>query len=263
MCTDHDATPPVDRGPAAPVTGADLTLTSTAADAARLAAFAARPPAPTQVGVVVLPDLRGLARFYRQLAVQLAGHGHTAVAIDYYARTAGLGERGDDFPLMEHAARLSRATIQGDLGAAVAWLRDAAGGACPAVFTLGFCLGGRVSLLASTHHPDLAGTIGFYGALGSTGPYRDPGPAQLADQLTAPVLALMGGADQGIPPAEVAAFDAALTSAGVEHEVVVYPDAPHGFFDARQAEFADASADAWRRTLRFIQRHGPRAGVAR
>lgn len=253
MCTSSDSALPIASGPAPPVRER-LTLSSTAPDGASLAAYAARPHTPTGAGVAVLPDLRGLAPFYRDLAIRLADQGHTAVAIDYYGRTAGPDKRGDDFSFMEHAAHLSRAGIQGDLGAAIAWLRDATGGGCQAVFTLGFCMGGRASLLASTHHPGLAGTIGFYGAPGSTGPYQDPGPTKLADRLTAPVLALMGGADHGIPVSEVEAFDAALTTAGIEHEVVIYPDAPHGFFDTNQAEFADACTDAWRRTLQFIRR---------
>jgi Dienelactone hydrolase family len=64
----------------------------------------------------------------------------------------------------------------------------------------------------------------------------------------------MGGADDGIPPSEVHAFDTAMTAAGVEHEIVIYPGASHGFFDIRHAEFTDACADAWRRTLAFIDR---------
>ena len=65
----------------------------------------------------------------------------------------------------------------------------------------------------------------------------------------------MGGDDPGIPVADVTAFDEALDAAGVDHEVVVYPNAPHSFFDRKQEEFAEASADAWERTLRFIERH--------
>jgi carboxymethylenebutenolidase len=71
-----------------------------------------------------------------------------------------------------------------------------------------------------------------------------------------PILALMGGADQGIAAADVAAFEAALAAAGVEHEVVTYEGAPHSFFDRKQEQFAQASEDAWRRTLDFIGRHG-------
>jgi carboxymethylenebutenolidase len=65
----------------------------------------------------------------------------------------------------------------------------------------------------------------------------------------------MGGADGGIPVEEVREFEQALAAAGVEHEVVVYEGAPHSFFDRKQEEFADASADAWSRVLGFIDRH--------
>jgi carboxymethylenebutenolidase len=73
--------------------------------------------------------------------------------------------------------------------------------------------------------------------------------------MEAPILGLMGGADAGIPAEDVDEFEAALTDAGVEHEVVTYPGAPHSFFDRRYEDFADASEDAWNRVLAFIERH--------
>ena len=66
----------------------------------------------------------------------------------------------------------------------------------------------------------------------------------------------MAGADHAIGPDQVAALEAALEAAGVEHEVVTYPGAPHSFFDRKQEEFAAESADAWERTLAFLARHG-------
>jgi carboxymethylenebutenolidase len=66
----------------------------------------------------------------------------------------------------------------------------------------------------------------------------------------------MGGADQAISAADVAAFEEALTSTGVEHEIVTYDGAPHSFFDRKYEEFAEASADAWNRVLGFIERYG-------
>jgi carboxymethylenebutenolidase len=66
----------------------------------------------------------------------------------------------------------------------------------------------------------------------------------------------MGAADDGIPASEITAFETALGRAAVDHDLVVYPDAPHGFFDASNEGFADACADAWRRTPEFIERHG-------
>jgi len=100
----------------------------------------------------------------------------------------------------------------------------------------------------------LAGAIGFYGR---SGPGRDgsPGPTQRAHEIAAPILALMGGDDPGIPVDEVDAFDVALDSAGVEHEVVIYPGAPHSFFDRKYEEFAAESEDAWGRVLAFLERY--------
>jgi carboxymethylenebutenolidase len=78
---------------------------------------------------------------------------------------------------------------------------------------------------------------------------------QRAAQVEAPILALQAGADQGITADDNAELGRALGEAGVEHDVVTYEGAPHSFFDRKQEEFADASDDAWRRTLEFVDRH--------
>ena len=83
-----------------------------------------------------------------------------------------------------------------------------------------------------------------------------PGPTHRATELDAPILALQAGDDQNITAEHNEAFEAALVAAGVEHEFVTYPGAPHSFFDRKQEEFADASEDAWRRVLDFLARHG-------
>ena len=157
---------------------------------------------------------------------------------------------------MPHVERTTQAGIQADVAAAVGRLRSPEGGDCRAVFTVGFCFGGASSWLAAASGHGLAGAVGFYGR---PGPTRDgaPGPRDRAGDLHGtPVLALMGGADPAIPPADVAGFEAALATAGVPHEVVTYEGAPHSFFDRRQEEFAEASEDAWLRVLAFISRHG-------
>ena len=74
-------------------------------------------------------------------------------------------------------------------------------------------------------------------------------------QIEAPILALQAGDDDHITPEDNAAFDEALTAAGVEHEVVTYDGAPHSFFDRRQSEHQAASDDAWARVLAFIGAH--------
>lgn len=86
-------------------------------------------------------------------------------------------------------------------------------------------------------------------------PNGKPGPRRLAAELTAPILALWGGADEGISSELVASFHEALTAAGADHEFVTYPGAPHGFFELAQEEYAEACADVWRRVLAFLQDH--------
>ena len=73
-----------------------------AADGNRFAAFAAEPDEPTGACVVILPDVRGLYRFYEELALRFAERGHRAIAIDYFGRTAGVGKRREDFEYREH-----------------------------------------------------------------------------------------------------------------------------------------------------------------
>jgi len=254
MCFELDSLPPIPAlSGGAPVSSADVTLQ--AADGTRFAAFVALSDEPAHAGVVVLPDVRGLYRFYEELALRFAERGYAAVAIDYFGRTAGVGKRGDEFPYMEHVAQTTPEGIQQDTRAAVEYLRSPEGGACKAVFTVGFCFGGRHAWLSTAGGHGLAGAVGFYGSTGERA--GAPGPTQRAAEFRAPILALQAGDDDHIHPADNAAFEAALEAAGVEHELVVYEGAPHSFFDRRHEEYAGASADAWERVLAFIERHAP------
>ncbi len=213
---------------------------------------------PSHVGIVVLPDVRGLYRFYEELALRFAERGHTAVAIDYFGRTAGAAKaRRRTSSTWSTSRQTTPAQIQADVAAAIAWLRSPAGGSCEPLFTVGFCFGGRHSWLAAASH-DLAGAIGFYGMPGERN--GQPGPTQLASELRAPVLALQAGDDQNITSEHNAAFDQALTDAGVEHEIVIYDGTPHSFFDRKYEEFATASA---RRLGTSAQVHRHRGGTSR
>jgi carboxymethylenebutenolidase len=251
MCFELDSLPPVAPIAGAAVSHEDIVLTS--ADGAALAAFAALPEAPSPVGVVVLPDVRGLYRFYEELALRLAERGYAAIAIDYFGRTAGVAKRDDDFPYMEHVALTQPDSIQADIGAAAEWLRSPAGGARTSIFTVGFCFGGRHSWLAAAGGHGLAGAAGFYGMPGQRNGL--PGPIQLRDKIAAPILALQAGDDDHITADDNAAFDRMLTAAGVAHEIVTYPGAPHSFFDRRWAQHQAASDDAWSRVVGFIEQY--------
>ncbi len=252
MCFDLDSLPPV-----APIAGAAVShdgLVLEAGEGNRFAAFAAAPEKPASVGIVVLPDVRGLYRFYEELALRLAERGLAAVAIDYFGRTAGAAKRDDEFAYADHVAQTTPEGIQVDVAAAVAYLR---GAGVSSVFTVGFCFGGRHSWLSAAGGHGLAGAVGFYGMPAERN--GQPGPTERAAELAAPILALQAGDDQHITSEHNAAFEAALRAAGVEHELVVYAGAPHSFFDRKQDQFAEASQDAWERTLAFVARYGPAA----
>ncbi len=247
MCFELDSLPPIPPISGAAVSHEDLTLE--AGDGNRFAAFAALPDEAATKGVVILPDVRGLYRFYEELALRFAERGIAAVAFDYFGRTAGMSKRDDDFPYMEHVEQTTPETIQLDVAAAVAYLRS---NGTTEVFTVGFCFGGRNSWLSTAGGHGLAGAVGFYGSLLDRGSWV--GPINRAHELTGPILALQAGDDQNITAEHNAAFEEALTAAGVEHELVTYEGAPHSFFDRSQAEFAAESEDAWRRVLDFIER---------
>ena len=245
MCFELDSLPPVPVVAGAAVSHEDLELE--AADGTSFAAFHASPDDRADVGVVVLPDVRGLYRFYEEVALRFAERGYRAVAIDYFGRTAGVAKRDDDFPYREHVDQTTQAGIQADIRAAVDFLREQG---CRSIFTVGFCFGGSSSWNAAAAGHGLVGAIGFYGR---------PSRVERVADIAAPILALMGGADEAIPREDVEAFDRALTDAGVEHEIEIYDGAPHSFFDRKYEEFAEASADAWSRVLGFLEKYSTRA----
>jgi carboxymethylenebutenolidase len=244
MCFDHDSEPPIPRIAGAAVSHDDLTLA--ADDGNRLAAFLATPEQQSTAGVVVLPDVRGLYRFYEELALRFAERGHAAVAIDYFGRTAGAAKRDDAFEYMPHVQRTTPDGLNADIAAGVTALRERG---ATSIFTDGFCFGGRTSWLAAASHHGLAGAVGFYG---NAQPLVALG---FVRQIECPILALQAGDDRNITAEINASFDEALATEGIEHEVVTYDGAPHSFFDRKQEEFQAASDDAWRRTLAFVDRH--------
>jgi carboxymethylenebutenolidase len=233
MCFEFDALPPdLPDGRAVIAGGAAAeSLTVTAADGNRFAAALAESPRPSGPGVVILPDVRGLYRFYIALAERLAEAGHH----------------------MPHVEATTIEGIQTDLAAARAALAERTG--VTQFASLGFCFGGGHSFWAGTN-PDLGldAVIGFYGLLNPArrGITNRPNLVERGDEVKVPVLGLFGGDDESIPAADIEAFDAGLERAGVDHEIVTYPGAPHSFFDKKQEEFAEASADAWTRVLDFL-----------
>ncbi|NUO57099.1 MAG: dienelactone hydrolase family protein [Hamadaea sp.] len=240
MCYEESpAVPPLD----------EIVLTS--ADGSTFGAYVAKPANPTGARIVLLPDVGGLRPAVGDLARRFAETGAVVIAVDYFGRTAGTGPRGEDFDNDPHVDQLRRADIIDDVRAALAHL----GGDGPA-YTLGFCFGGAEALQAATEDLGLTGAIAFcpwHGAIG-----HDPAlPDDFVAGVRVPVLGLFGGEDKPVPPTVAAAFEKALAEAGKDHEIVVYPGQPHGFFEHDHfgdAGHEEAAADAFDRVKAFLAR---------
>ena len=224
--------------PGAGEAGANRALTLTSADGTQLMAHECRAAQPGSVGIVVLPDVRGLHAYYRDLTVRLAELGWEAVAIDYFGRTATDDVRDEPFDFWPHIKQTQPQTIAADVQAAVDHLR---GLGSTTIFTLGFCFGGAFSWRQSADTAGLAGCIGFYGK-----PERVEGAV---DQMQAPLLMLQAGADPNIPVEDVRAL---ADQAPVDAELVVFDGMPHSFFDRTATEHADACVEAWDHITRFV-----------
>jgi carboxymethylenebutenolidase len=244
MCYSDDARPPLPPISGGAADQGDLVLT--AKDGNKFAAYFARAAKPTGAGIVVMPDVRGLHQFYKELAERFAEAGVDAVAIDYFGRTAGMGDRSEGFEYMPHIEKTSPDDIRNDVAAAIGYLRSKDGGAVKSVFTVGFCYGGSNSWNQSAGGHGLDGAIGFYGRPSRSEPF--------IAEMKSPLLLLLAGADAATPPEAFEAFDKQLTEAKVPHEMHVYAGAPHSFFDRTFAQWKDACDDAWRRMLAFIKK---------
>jgi carboxymethylenebutenolidase len=242
MCYGDDARPPLPPIRGAAADQGDVELTS--ADGTRFAAYFARAGSPTGAGMLILPDVRGLHPFYKELAQRFAEAGIDAVAIDYFGRTTDHLDRGEGFEYRPHVEKTAPSTIDADAAAGIEFLRSPQGGSVRSVFSVGFCFGGGNSWRQSaTNRVD--GAIGFYGIPSRVREYLR--------QMKAPLLLLVAGADF-TPQEEFLKFDHELTEAGVEHEMHIYEGAPHSFFDRTADQHREACDDAWRRMLDFVKK---------
>ncbi|MFD2094336.1 dienelactone hydrolase family protein [Blastococcus deserti] len=247
MCHDHDSRPP-----APPRTG-DVAergvLTLTSADGTAFSAAYAAPARTPRVGVVVLPDIRGLHPYYVALTERFAEAGAAAVAIDWFGRTAGpcgdTGTRGEDFEWQTHIPRTTEAGIDADIAAAITYLRERTAPDLP-VITVGFCFGGSHSWRQSGGSLDLAGCVGFYGRPAMVG--------EAAERAHLPTVMVIAGADAATPVADQLALAETMRAAGADVDAVVYEGAPHSFFDRAHGQWAEACRDAWEHVLALADR---------
>ncbi len=206
-------------------------------------AYVAKPstPGPHPV-VVMIHEFWGLNPDIVSKADLLAKEGYLVVAPDVFrGSTTGYIPKAIYQVISTPADEVNQ-----DLDAVVKWTARQPEVDSSRTGIVGFCFGGRSSLLYSLHNPTLQATAVFYGE-----PVTDP--KRLA-KLQGPVLGIFGGADTSIPIAKVKAFESALKEAGVESTVTIYPNQPHAFVkNAAGIEAGGAQGAAWSEMLRFFQ----------
>ena len=224
-----------------------------------LPAYSAKPegtgPFPT---ILVIEEIFGVHDYIRDVCRRLAHEGFLAVAPELYARIADLSKMSDVQQILSQViSRAPDATLLDDLDHAATWA--AANGGDPARLAVtGFCRGGRDTWLYAAHNPELKAAVAWYGPVGGATSDIQPRTARdVASELKCPLLGLYGGQDQSIPVADVQAAAAAARAAGKAVEIVVYPDAGHGFHADYRPSYNPADATAgWQRMLAWFRTHG-------
>ncbi|MDO9407636.1 dienelactone hydrolase family protein [Patulibacter sp.] len=217
--------------------------------------YEARPDDTPRTAVVVLQEAFGVNDHIEDVARRFADAGILAVAPALFHRSGsprlGYEDIEQAYP---HMGALSSRGVEEDLEQTLEHLRRL-GFKDHAIGTVGFCMGGTVSLVAGARLP-LGASVTFYGGGILEGRFGEPPLVELAPELKTPWLGLFGDEDAGIPVDQVEALREAAARAPVTTEVVRYPDAGHGFHcDARDAFHAPSARDGWQRTLAFLDEH--------
>lgn len=208
--------------------------------------------------VLVVQEIFGVHEHIRDVCRRLGKLGYLAVAPELYARQGDVSKMTNVQEILEKVvAKVPDAQVLSDLDAAAAWAAKNNGAGAKLGIT-GFCWGGRIVWLYAAHNPNLKAGVAWYGRLtGDSDSLHPQQPMDLVKSLKAPVLGLYGGKDQGIPVGVVEVMQADLKSAKNPSEIVIYPDAPHGFHaDYRPSYRQDAARDGWKRLQQWFKQHG-------
>jgi carboxymethylenebutenolidase len=224
-----------------------------------LPAYFARPakrgPFPI---VLVNEEIFGVHEYIKDVCRRFAKLGYLAVATEYYARVGDLSKMTDISRIIADViSKAPDAQYMADADATVAWAEKNEGDSAR-IGAIGFCRGGRQTWLYAAHSPHLKAAVAYYGPLGGTpSPIQPQTALDLAAQIQCPLLGLYAGKDTGIPVDVVRQAEA---KAKAEHkivEIVVYPEAAHGFHADYRPSYRQADAEeAWKRTLEWFRRFG-------
>jgi carboxymethylenebutenolidase len=212
-------------------------------------------PFPT---ILVVQEVFGVHEHIKDICRRLAKVGYFAVAPALYAREGDVVGMSDTKQIMQVVAKVPEPQVASDLDATAAWAKSTGKADTSKLGITGFCWGGRQVWLYAAHNPDVKAGVSWYGVLQRPKTAMTPdNPIELVNRVNAPILGLYGGADPGIPVAQIDAMRTALKAAGKPSEIIVYPDTPHGFnADYRPSYRPQQAKDGWKRMLDWFKQHG-------
>jgi len=208
--------------------------------------------------ILVVHEIFGVHEHIKDICRRLAKAGYLAIAPALFAREGDVSQLKDIHEIMKVVAKVPDRQVASDLDSTVAWAKSTGTADTGRLGITGFCWGGRQVWMYAAHNPALKAGVAWYGPLERRKTALDPdNPIDLALQINPPILGLYGGADPGIPVAQVDAMREALKATRKPCEIIVYPDAPHGFnADYRPSYRADAARDGWKRMMQWFRDHG-------
>jgi carboxymethylenebutenolidase len=233
------------------------------ASGGEMPAYQARPAKGATFPVVlVVEEIFGVHEHIKDVCRRFAKKGYLAIAPELFARQGDPTTIADVQRIItEIVGKTPDREVMADLDATVAWAAKNGGDAAKLGIT-GFCWGGRIVWLYAAHSAQLKAGVAWYGRLdGAKNELQPRYPIDVVRELKAPVLGLYGGKDDGIPLDLVEKMRAALKAAGggaaAQSEIVVYPDAPHGFHADYRPSYRDADAqDGEKHLFAWLAKHG-------
>lgn len=211
--------------------------------------------------VLVVQEIFGVHEHIKDICRRFAKAGYLAVAPELYARQGDVSQLKDFNDIRKIVSQVPDEQVMSDLDSAVDWAKKNGGNTAKLAVT-GFCWGGRIVWLYAAHNPKLKAGVAWYGSLvppppERASPLQPKAPIQLVQDLKAPVLGLYAGKDGGIPVDTVEQMKQALKDAKKPSEIILYPEAQHGFHaDYRPSYNKESATDGWNRLLAWFKKNG-------
>jgi carboxymethylenebutenolidase len=210
---------------------------------------------------LVVQEIFGVHEHIKDICRRFAKAGYLAIAPELYARQGDVSNLKDFSEIQKIVAKVPDEQVMSDLDSAVAWAGKN-GGNTSKLGVTGFCWGGRIVWLYAAHNPKLKAGVAWYGRLvppppDRANPLQPKAAIEVVKDLKAPVLGLYGGKDNGIPNDTVEQMKQALKAANKPSEIILYPEAQHGFHADYRPSYNKADAtDGWNKLLAWFKKNG-------